>query len=934
MSRRTPSTVDAAFADHRVRRKASSGLKETHRPCPPVGAALSTAPLDDATIRTAVSTIIQTNSTVHPIYGPVERWDTSQVTDMSKLFNGALQFNADLSRWDTSKVTTMRYMFGNAEAFNSDLSGWDTSQVVDMMGLFAGATSFNRDLSRWNTSAVQEMSNMFGGAEQFQGDVSSWDTSHVNNMTSMFLNASSFNGDLSYWDTSAVTRMALMFSNATRFNSNLEHWNVSEVITMQSMFEGATSFKSDLSRWDTSNVVNMSRIFKDAVSFDSDLSYWDTEFLSHKRDMFTGATSFNGALSTRTASAQDREQWNDEGREFRNKARAKTSTTVPVLSEEQARVLLWSQAWDTFYDTRVAATRTLFDRLRGEGRLCVGELDLAGYPFSENTKEMRRMGTVFRLDSGQCISRYDVQLLLDRDDARVDKVLAPYAANPGPVERLTDVEKLGIGFLWARSYSDEGDKSSMIGEWPPENKMTPPMDGWPDLVSMANNKNYVAQWYRVHKTLRFQPYTDGDEREKPTPQELKERVQWAQNKDSAQERLRQEVESIVRDSEQRSRMSKQEEIPSPRVPTPSLEIAQLVAPPAPLRPRSVTASEATTSLLDEQEDDARRRGNAVDETVLAQINLNASSYQLRIEHFGQKPKPEAEGETVLRFASRPFRTAVNAMFGVPYTSDGQTKHCISEEIKSPGDGGDFGNANVVYKPVAIYEIRNTWASSEYRHEMRKARIANCSYRQQPVDCLTDDKFTGLMADSQGGKIDSGAPVNDKVLLHATHPDAVSSILLNGLSDQFNAKFGSRYGKGIYFADIVCKNVRYSKPTSTTVDIDQLLNLTTSESSRVRYMFIYRVTLGCAARYGNNMFSEQWESFRSTTADHRPIYQPNTSGNEWKRPFTSLVINSFQNPQEHILKNRDSARMLPVGLVAYEKTYQSSERAMGRVSQWW
>jgi surface protein len=731
--------------------------------------------------------------------------------------------------------------------------------------------------------------------------------------------------------------MALMFSNATSFNGDLKHWNVSQVLNMQSMFENATSFKGDLSRWDTSNVVNTVKMFQGAVSFDSDLSYWDTQFLVHRRDMFTDATSFNGALSTRNASALQRDEWNTEGREFRKQAQTaagRGSFVVRVTSEEQARVLLWSQAWNTFYDTRLAATRTLLDRLRGEGRLCVGEPDLSGIPFPENTEELRRMGVVFRLDSGQCISRYDVQLLLDRDDARVDKVLAPYGTSPAPVKRLTDVEKVGIGFLWAMSYSDNG---AMKGEWPSEDDMTPPMDGWPDLVSMANDEKYVAQWYRLHETLRFQPFPDGDEREKPTQQELNERRQWTRTKETAQNRLRQEVTNIVRHSERQAQLLKMQQEkgilyqPSFRLPTPPLKITELVVPPTPKRPRPITATELTASLLQEQEDDASLRGNAVNQAVLTQINSNRTTYTLRIEHFGQTPQPEAEGEIVLRFASKPFRTAVNAMFGVPYSVEGRTKHCVSEEVKS---GGDFVNANVVYKPIAIYEILNTMASSEYRQEMRKTRFANCSYRQEPVTCLTDSKFTGLMSESQGGAIDSSAPVNDKVLLHATSPSSVSSVLLNGLSDQYVAKFGSRYGKGIYFADVVCKNVRYSQPSTTRTDIDQLLNLTSSESARVRYMFVYRVTLGCAARYDQNMLSQQWESFRSTGVDRQPIYRPSTNGNEWNPPFTSLVINSYQNPQEHIMKNRDAARMLPVGLVAYEKTYVTSERAMGRVDRWW
>ena len=75
-------------------------------------------------------------------YGPIEQWDTSQVTDMSWLFSRFdrnrnenpycstyATFNRNLTEWDVSRVTTMRCMFCSASAFNRDLSGWNIAQV-------------------------------------------------------------------------------------------------------------------------------------------------------------------------------------------------------------------------------------------------------------------------------------------------------------------------------------------------------------------------------------------------------------------------------------------------------------------------------------------------------------------------------------------------------------------------------------------------------------------------------------------------------------------------------------------------------------------------------------------------------------------------------------------------------------------------------------
>ena len=60
--------------------------------------------------------------------GNLSAWNTSQVTDMSFMFNEASAFNGDVSGWDTSRVTSMDAMFQLAETFNGNVSAWNTSQ--------------------------------------------------------------------------------------------------------------------------------------------------------------------------------------------------------------------------------------------------------------------------------------------------------------------------------------------------------------------------------------------------------------------------------------------------------------------------------------------------------------------------------------------------------------------------------------------------------------------------------------------------------------------------------------------------------------------------------------------------------------------------------------------------------------------------------------
>ena len=153
-------------------------------------------------------------------HGPIGTWDTSRVTDMSNLFEGASYFNEDIGNWDVSNVTNMRLMFCDAENFNQDLSNWNTSRVTDMVAMFYRAYSFNGNISDWDTSSVTDMTNMFWEANSFNQPINTntvtrqdgttyiaWNVSKVKNMNNMFYDASSFNQDISDWDLKSIRYM-------------------------------------------------------------------------------------------------------------------------------------------------------------------------------------------------------------------------------------------------------------------------------------------------------------------------------------------------------------------------------------------------------------------------------------------------------------------------------------------------------------------------------------------------------------------------------------------------------------------------------------------------------------------------------------------------------------------------------------------------------
>ena len=254
-------------------------------------------PLTDANIHSAVDLWFSDQLAAQAIYGHISNWCTSNVTNMSALFQGKESFNQDIGNWDVSSVTDMSRMFFGATSFNQDIGNWDVSSVTDMSSMFAEgvifSSSFNQDIGNWDVSSVKDMRGMFSGGDFFNQDIGNWDVSRVTDMRGMFSSARSFNQDIGNWDVSSVTTMSYMFGGASSFNQDIGNWNVSSVTNMTLMFADATSFNLDIGTWDVSSVTDMSYMFADATSFNQDISAWDVSSVTDMRGMFTDATSFS-----------------------------------------------------------------------------------------------------------------------------------------------------------------------------------------------------------------------------------------------------------------------------------------------------------------------------------------------------------------------------------------------------------------------------------------------------------------------------------------------------------------------------------------------------------------------------------------------------------------------------------------------------------------
>ena len=252
----------------------------------------------DEDIKEAVNLWINNEKEAINIYGYIDYWDTSEVTDMSYLFCGDNTIGGNdkmkihklkgIKNWDVSNVINMSHMFYQAKTFNQPIGTWNVSNVTNMEAIFYQAKAFNQPLNTntvtrsdgttytaWDVSQVTDMSYMFFQAIAFNKPIGTWNVSNVRNMNYMFCQARAFNKPIGNWNVSIVTDMKRMFFQASSFNQpintytvtdsnddNYISWNVSNVRNMEAMFHDAKAFNQDISNWNVRNVSDYDDIFE------------------------------------------------------------------------------------------------------------------------------------------------------------------------------------------------------------------------------------------------------------------------------------------------------------------------------------------------------------------------------------------------------------------------------------------------------------------------------------------------------------------------------------------------------------------------------------------------------------------------------------------------------------------------------------------------
>jgi surface protein len=242
---------------------------------------------------------------------PINGWDVTGVTDMTRMFQETNAFDQDLSSWRPSSCTSLEITFYNSKFNNGGETGindWDVSNVQDFRLCF-GLCPFNQPVGDWDLSSATNIVGMFQNNTAFDQDLGNWVfPATVTSLAQLFQNCSTFTNagqtGINNWDTSNIVTMTQSFDECTGFNQPIGSWDVSNVTSFNETFRDCNSFNNggsdSISGWNTSSVTTMNRMFQNCSDFNQPIGYWDTSSLQIIDIMLFNASSFDQELSNWT----------------------------------------------------------------------------------------------------------------------------------------------------------------------------------------------------------------------------------------------------------------------------------------------------------------------------------------------------------------------------------------------------------------------------------------------------------------------------------------------------------------------------------------------------------------------------------------------------------------------------------------------------------
>lgn len=230
-------------------------------------------------------------------------FDSSKVTSTYDMFSNLYGTKEiDFSKFNTSNVTNMGRMFYKNTTPKLDLSNFDTRKVIYMNAMFMEAWGIEElNLSSFDTSNVWFMGNMFKNTHKLKNlDVHHFNTQKVKHMQYMFYGSGATSLDLSHFDTSKVEDMSKMFAEMANITElDLSNFNTSNVKDMSRMFDHTAELRTlDLSNFNTSKVTDFSKMFASEYINKLERIYvkqdFDTSAGTDFTDIFKGRTNLRG----------------------------------------------------------------------------------------------------------------------------------------------------------------------------------------------------------------------------------------------------------------------------------------------------------------------------------------------------------------------------------------------------------------------------------------------------------------------------------------------------------------------------------------------------------------------------------------------------------------------------------------------------------------
>ena len=236
---------------------------------------------------------MEQGESLHITLGPIER-HVEDVTDMSYLFSFY-----HMMLWAPHEGT-----FRDARSrFNPCLNKWDTSNVTNMQGMFMGCQKFNNgDQSiSFDTSSTVNFAFMFVDCRNLNVPVE-FNTKEGKIMTGMFLECSKFNQTIKF-DFSKAQYFNEMFRSCKKFNNGAPANSPEEPLVVKPTAKVVVDFQNlqllstflflNTTAYDyTLYRVKMNNMFQDCRVFNQTCKF-ETSLVGQMENMFSGCTAFN-----------------------------------------------------------------------------------------------------------------------------------------------------------------------------------------------------------------------------------------------------------------------------------------------------------------------------------------------------------------------------------------------------------------------------------------------------------------------------------------------------------------------------------------------------------------------------------------------------------------------------------------------------------------